>query len=80
MIVKQIPQDGRHFDIFDGDKIVASIMDDERLARQFAASDAALNVCKMIIEAERQANEERNYEMMVDVLEAAEAVVARVEG
>ena len=46
MIVKQIPEGGRHFDIFDGDKMVASIMNNERLAHLFAASDEMLRILK----------------------------------
>ena len=49
MRVEQIPEGGRHYDIFDGNKIVASIRDNERLARQFAASDEMLAILKDIL-------------------------------
>jgi len=78
IVEKLIPR-GYTFHAEDDGQILAEVYFDE-VARLFEHALEMLAVCKMVIEAERQANDELNYTMMVDALEAAERVVEKIEG
>ena len=82
MRVEQIPEFGRHYDIFDGNKIVATIMHDERLAYQFALSGKMLSVCRKLVELESRANTDgdMDWDLLAEVTALARNVVERVEG
>jgi len=76
MRVRAMSPAGRYFDICDGDKVVASVMCNKYIARQFAAAPEMLELLKMVVEADEIDDSQL---MRVRVGEARE-LIERVEG
>jgi len=75
----------RPWNILDDDGELIVCVDDERLARQFAASDEMLAVCKKLVEIKREFTTNPvctapDIGALSKAIEIACAVIARVEG